>query len=394
MSDSFLARPDDVLAFAWSAPMRELAANVGISDVGLRKLLVSQGIVLPPQGHWNRGHARRKVGSPPKPKPRGPGESGRIRLDARFRGLVSEAGPIPEDGPFASAAVPEDLAEVRKVELKAIGRVVVGKLLDKAHPALGQLLKREAQFREKQTCTSYFWERPHWDGPLAQRQLRLVNALFNTLSKRGHAPWTRYSNSELEMHVTIGDRHFQLSFGGGGNCRRGETAPARDLSANTKLRLSVDFKPRSALATSWDDGALRLEQQVAEIAADLIVIGEAAFRQGLVEQREWEKQRRRWEVERRRAELAKLEEKRLADLKESGALLRKAAEIRALVDEVQAAVEGGSIETTPEHLVRWRAWALRQADRLDPVLSGQVLSHLVVPALDGNQGGELEPDCT
>lgn len=34
---------DDVIAFAWSAPMRELAAAVGVSDVGLKKLLTGLG---------------------------------------------------------------------------------------------------------------------------------------------------------------------------------------------------------------------------------------------------------------------------------------------------------------------------------------------------------------
>jgi len=37
--NDFMVSPDDLIAFAWSAPMRELAAKVGLSDVGLRKLL-------------------------------------------------------------------------------------------------------------------------------------------------------------------------------------------------------------------------------------------------------------------------------------------------------------------------------------------------------------------
>lgn len=380
--DSFLARPEDVLAFAWSAPMRDLAAKIGISDVGLRKLLVAQGIVLPPQGHWNRVHAGRKVGEPPKPEPRKAGESGRVRLDGRFRDHVPESGPIPEEGPFASAAIPESLEELRVQERKAIGRVAVARSLDRAHPALHQLLRREEQLRAKQAASGYSWDRPLWDGPLAQRQLRIIDALFKALGGRGHDPWTRYSNSELELHVTIGGRHFQLGFGGHGNSRRGETAPASHRPASTRLRLSVDFRARGPLATHWEDGDARLEQQIADIAADLIVIGEAAFRQGLVESREWEEQRQRWAEEHRRAERRKLEEQRLADLRESGKLLRRAAEIRALVAEVGAAVGRGGVAVTDAQLDRWREWALAEANRLDPVLSGQVLSHLVVPALD------------
>lgn len=37
---------------------------------------------------------------------------------------------------------------------------------------------------------------------------------------------------------------------------------------------------------------------------------------------------------------------------------------------------------TPEQVARWKAWALARADAIDPVLSGQVLTHLHVPALD------------
>lgn len=50
----FLALPEDLIAFAWSAPMRDLAQKFGTSDVALRKLLKKYGVVTPPQGHWNR----------------------------------------------------------------------------------------------------------------------------------------------------------------------------------------------------------------------------------------------------------------------------------------------------------------------------------------------------
>lgn len=216
---------------------------------------------------------------------------------------------------------------------------------------------------------------------------------WKTLSKRGHSAWSRYSQGELQVYVTIGARHFQVGFGESGH-RGGERAPSRELPASTKLALSVDHKSRGGPATSWSDGTQRLEQMIASVAADIIVLGEDAFRQGLAEQREWKEQRRQWAEEARRAELKRLEEKRLTDLKESGALLHKAAEIRALVEQVATAVRNGSIALTSDQLARWRAWALGQADRLDPVLSGQVLSHLVVPALDHKAGAGVEPDLT
>jgi hypothetical protein len=46
--------PEHFIRFAWTEPMRDLAAKIGMSDVDLRKLFVSMGIVLPPQGYWNK----------------------------------------------------------------------------------------------------------------------------------------------------------------------------------------------------------------------------------------------------------------------------------------------------------------------------------------------------
>jgi len=63
-------------------------------------------------------------------------------------------------------------------------------------------------------------------------------------------------------------------------------------------------------------------------------------------------------------------------LKKSGELLREAEEIRSLVSRMKAAVMSGETQVTAEQLVAWEAWALKFADRLDPVKSGQVLSHL------------------
>ncbi len=57
--------------------MRELAARVGMSDVGLKKLLRSYGVSGLPQGHWNRVHAGRPVPAPPAAPARGHATSDR-----------------------------------------------------------------------------------------------------------------------------------------------------------------------------------------------------------------------------------------------------------------------------------------------------------------------------
>lgn len=387
-SDYFTALPEAVTAFAWSAPMRELAATIGISDVGLKKLLNAQGVVTPPQGHWNRVKAGLPVPAPPKPRPRGPGESGRIRLDARFRDHVAEATATDEAGPFTSALVPEDLCELRERELAAIGRVAVPRDLSRPPAGLARLLRKESDRRAKAAASRWSWDEAHFDTPLAQRQLRLLAGLFTALAKRGYVGDASEDNYALRAHCTIGEETLRLHFEVLGKYATEVIGsyyrPARDLPAKTPLRLVLDRTLATPAITSWaDTGGLPLEKQLAQITADLVVAGEASFRQGLREAREREEQFRRWEEERREAELKALAEKRLADLRTSGELLREAEEIRALVARVEAAMlRGEREELTPAQVARWKAWALARADAIDPVLSGQVLTHLVVPRLD------------
>lgn len=186
----------------------------------------------------------------------------------------------------------------------------------------------------------------------------------------------------------IGDESLGLTFEIIGKHRTemisGYRRPARDLPASTPLRLALTRRFRTEIATSWqDDDSGKLETRLAAIAADIIVAGEASFRQGLVEAVEREEQYRRWEEERRQQHITELEDKRLDDLKVSGTLLAKAEEIRSLVARVRVAVEAGQvIEVSDGQLASWQDWALQQADRIDPVVSGQVLSHLHVPELD------------
>lgn len=263
-SDHFLALPEALTAFAWSAPMRELAARIGISDVGLKKLLSAQGIVTPPQGHWNRVEAGRPVPAKSRPRPRGPGESGRVRLDVRFRGHVAEAPPIDEAGPFASKMVPEDLRELRKRELAALGRVPAPRDLSRPLVGLVRLLRRESERGAKAAASGSAWDEAHFDMPLAQRQLRLLAGLLTALARRGHTGEVSEDNYDLRASCTIGEQTLRLRFGVVGKhpteVRGGYYRPARDLPARTPLRLVLDSSLSPPAVTSWSDtGALPLE---------------------------------------------------------------------------------------------------------------------------------------
>ena len=89
--NDILVLPDDLIAFAWSAPMRDLAAKLELSDAGLKKLLTRCGVTSPPQGYWNKTRAGKRVPALPKAPPRRPGEMGRASVDARFKKVLSIA---------------------------------------------------------------------------------------------------------------------------------------------------------------------------------------------------------------------------------------------------------------------------------------------------------------
>lgn len=377
-----------LVQFAWSAPMRDLAAKLDISDVGLKKILKSHGIVTPPQGHWNRVHAGQAVDWPPASAPRHPGETGLVALDSRFTEYLPTSKNIPVGGPFQSEAVPEDLEELRAMEVAAIGKIGRPRDLSREHPGLALFLKREQMKREKAQASAWSSYDDAFGTALAQRQLKLINELFFALAKRGHSGSAFERDRELDGHFLIGDERLGFSFACVGKHRTervyGNLRPARDLPASTPLRLTLRRTFTDGVPASWeDDDTGRLETRLAGIAADIIVAGEASFRQGLVEAEERAAQWRQWEEERRLKRISELENRRIEDLRLSGKLLAEANEIRMLTEQMRDALLAGETGVSPEEVARWEKWATDYADRIDPVKSGQFMSHFSVPELDG-----------
>ena len=394
--------PDDLIAFAWSAPMRELGPKIGISDVALRKLFVGHGVPPPPQGHWNRVQAGRAVQAPPKCSPRRPGEYGRLLVDARFKPFVPQAKPMPSGGPFATTAVPEDLEELRAKELKAIGTAKVSRTLDLLHPGLKHIVVSESRRRQKVAESSWgHWDEPRFDGSLDQRRLRLLNAIFLSLAKRGHGGDASEHEREIHPRVKIGDTYLGLTIDIVGKNRpvtvRGQTPPAADLPVATPLVLRIRPGFDNEVAEAWEDDADgKLESKIASISAALIVAGEAKFRLQLrkdEERAELERVERQAKAEQARvdremrlaAEKEALNRQRILDLQKSGELLRQAADIRSLVAEVGRAMTAGDKSIDPLAVSAWQQWALQEADKLDPVLSGQFLSHLHPPQQNSDE---------
>ncbi|KAA0698521.1 hypothetical protein DTW90_11990 [Neorhizobium sp. P12A] len=382
--DTILVLPEDMIAFAWSAPMRDLAPQVGLSDVGLRKKLNGSGVPLPPQGYWNKVHAGKPLPPTPLPEPRRPGQVGRLKVDKQFRKVIPLAGHLPSTGPFASSETPESLEELYSQELKAIGHVAVPKTLDRPHPALLDLLRKEEKRRAKFSERGWSTDAPLFDSPVAKRQLRILNALCRALTKRQHEGHVFEQDGFIRGSAVIGDTRVGINLAViGKDPRRQNWQPlAVGMPLSTPLTLSLSRGFEGSAAKTWqDDKGGNLEDKLATIAASIIVEGEASFRRSLREAEERE-EKEHLEAERRRLEhLKALNQQRLKDLATSGELLRQAEDIRALINRVRSAMINGTADVDSATLEAWEKWASEQADQIDPILSGQYISHLRAPKL-------------
>lgn len=377
-----LVSANDLIRFAWSAPLRELAVLVDLSDVGLRKQLLGYGIPLPPLGHWNKVKAGKKVATAPEPEPRKPGQLGGILVDRRFASVIAIADPMPAVGPFASDFVPENLDDLLEQELLAIGTVKVPKSLGHAPPGLGEVLRGEEKRRIKLAKSGF--DGPRFDAPISQRQLRIWSALYSTLIKRGHTGSAYEHEGLLVCQVKVGDTRIGVELDVTGHSRhRHDRKRLDNLPASTPISLRINPRFDGRANKSWrDDKDGTIEEKLAAIAAATIVAGEASLREELREAEERQAQERARQEEEKRKRRQALNDRRLSDLKASGELLRQARDIRSLVVEMRQAIESGSDEIAPSQFAQWEEWALAEADRLDPIVSGQFRSHFNESELD------------
>jgi hypothetical protein len=100
------------------------------------------------------------------------------------------------------------------------------------------------------------------------------------------------------------------------------------------------------------------------------------FRRSLREAEERAEEQRRREEKRRQEAIAARNAERLKHLRASGDLLRQSEDLRALIARVRDAAVAGSIGVDQSRLEDWECWASAEADRLDPILSGQIMTHL------------------
>ena len=372
----------------WSMPRSRLAKQFGFSDVALAKTCRCHGIPMPPRGHWAKIRAGKKTVRQDLP-PRGLGMPETVVVRRRIsrlyrvdrKNLLQEEIPPPPE-------FPESLDELTERVRKLVGKVGIPRNFTKAHRLIADLLQADDARREKQQASRYpsVWDAPFFDSPFERRRLRLLNAIFVALQKAGMKPWLRGSNPN-EFGVSVGEQGVTFTLDHPKQ-RRDAYRPAGDSTrpASEKLGLEIrSWRKLTEIPLSWEDkGEKRIESEVGAIVIGLVVAGEMQYRQGRLAHHEWlvkrkaeleeeERQRREEKARREREARIKAEKARIDRLLGEAAAFRQAAEIRAYVEDVRRANSASSEPVAEEELEAWCAWALAEANRIDPVLSRQFL---------------------
>ncbi len=368
--------------------MRDLAAKFSISDRGLAKACAAAGIPVPERGYWNKFHAGKKVTQRPLP-PRGVGKSNSIVIG----GSQWSSRHFSDNEILRMSELPEPvfeatIDEVRQEVTKLVQKAPFPKKINQPHRLVARLLADDDVRRQKYLASSYrsSWDAPIFDPAFEKRRLRLLNALFVGLEYCGMKPAV-CGKEARELSVAVGDQHVLFSLDGVKAKRHlerersGYGLTARDADDCMYLSLSSWRHAELDPATWVDTDQSFLEDKLPEIAVELIVSAEVSFRQGEIRHREWvferkaglieEERQRRLEAERqRKAHEAKLEKQRVDHLLGQATALHQATLIRGYVAAVAKANQTSPAPMSDDELLAWRSWALTQADRIDPIVSG------------------------
>jgi hypothetical protein len=373
----------DLYEQVWSTPMRTLARDYGITDVGLAKICRRMGIPRPGPGYWARIQHGQK--------------SARIPLPALKAGIPESATISPSPDRLASLDSPPAPRPVPPI-------VPIPQDLASPHTAVRALRKALRDQRPYQGILSLVGKNqtPIRVSPAAQeRALRLLDGFLRALEARGHTVSFKqqpgqYAEYSLEavvgganVEITLKERLAQSEH----VPAKGESrtfAPTYDYAPSGELTLRVGGTYGDA-HRSWADRARkRLEERLGEAVLGIEQVAQLQAE----EERARVEWRRQYEQERRNREVAKIREeheRELArDLCEMAAAWRESRELRVFLEAVEDGIPA-EIKST-EGFRAWLAWAHDYAQRRDPLRQPKTIAKVLEPEfLQKVLGPPLDP---
>ena len=401
MSSTEKLSRSDLYELVWTKPMRQLAAEFGLSDVALAKTCRRMNVPRPGRGYWARVAAKQRVKRPPLPHaaPRG------------YEWFVAERNPTPS------------LVAVRRASRPRVKspEVMVARTLENAHDAVIALAKwlRKAEVDGCERLLVPGRRTPTFAVTVAhhRRALLILDALFKACEERNMTVLSKRVVDEGKGDPETTPVHFALAITTGElhvECAvtellestpiepRRETAKdgmsplarltyprmKRRQRASGRLRIEIDG------ISSWSDGQQPVEQRLGRIVAALqtepearcIRAEEVAREQAEAERlqkeqaAEAERKRQEREAERRRIREAEAHEKYRRslerDLHRAARAWKRSNEIRAFLEAVEEVVP---VSDRGEGFRVWLEWADAYAVALDPLSAPHTIARDLDP---------------
>ena len=370
---------EELYELVWSEPRTTLAKKFGVSDVWVAKQCALAHVPMPAAGHWAKLRNGGAVRRPALPM-RLPAQLPTVSVGGANSGR-SWSYVVDLDAPVVAPEFKEEIEAQVAAAMAGIGKVQVRRDLSSPHRGLARVLRKEARRRAKTSDSGYSWDKPIFDGPVHQRQLRIINNLAHAFERISvsadvldHEEWVQGlgTKHDLRLRLNFGGSSIELAF-----LEPSTISRARGPKPPPSTTLKTNSWPQTLAADAWADrDDARLEQQLPNIIEALLRRAEVAYRlherehhARLLEIREEGLKKREMEriaAEQRRLAAIAARRKKIRDgIVGLAADYRAAQDIRSMVGSLRA--RPAALTNRSEQFDAWCQEALDVADHLDPM---------------------------
>ncbi len=363
----------ELYQIVWQEPMSRLAKRFAISDVGLAKICRKHNIPRPPRGYW----AKKQHGQKPRQTP--------LRKANRDEEIQLRD---PSYATATSGLTENVMAHIEAEKAKEIP-ITVAETLRGAHDLVSG---SNAELQSARTSNDGFIvrpEKPILDITVSKASLRrallMMDAIIKALEERGYDVMPGPTAKILEANVRFSifetletkkepaeDHDLEGPYDFGHSRYNEKRFPSGRLVL--KINEGGSYWLGGARHTWKDTDKSKLESRLNGFVAGLIEVAarikqhedEQKKRQELARQEEARRQEQSRQLAEKR-KLYKAEQSRVELLLEQAENWRNSKLVRELVEAVRLVhSQNGTREIGPD-TASWMEWALKQADRLDPL---------------------------
>jgi len=366
----------------WSKPMTHVAKDLGISDVMLGKMCKEQLVPKPPRGYWaNLGSDKKRV---VYVRPKLPDLFQKkndfnqwVLDDYKLRESLRTDKFEPEDlnDPVREPPPPfmETLLEFRERmsgEMPVLPSTEAFKVM---HPLIRTINEADLQLEEAHKKDRWA-PSPQFRTLQGRQQLRLFNVFVSCFQVLGFEPSVR-GRKYLVFSARVFDQPKKFNvFLKNYNPSAVEMRRFKTTKRTTYCFAWIEDDEEVTRGKNYYEFEELSAESVKTVVLDLLVKREEGYRRSVFSEHSYNVRARNEaiEIKQRRADkLVELKEQAQVQLMETRSnLLRQAIERMQYADQIRnlinAVKEKSSNQVVSKELDRWAAWAVEQAEAIDP----------------------------